>query len=407
MKIYTLITLKRKLEEVLMRPIVWWGRRWARKHPLAEQYDLFFFFPIYGLGGAEKVHADVVACFPEKKKVLFFTRTSRSKAMLHLFTKGGAAYHDISKHTDNKLRYWDNFFYRGVCAQYINSQDIAPVVINGQCNFAYKLLPHLKPQIHTVEIIHNAEKKFAWITFPYVPFIKQRVMVTDVHIKDHGRYYDELGIDASLKTRMVKVLNKTEIKVDAGPRKEYGAKIKFYYAGRGGYQKRVWLLMAALRQCVALNLPAEFHLAGDFLSELPSDYKQFCTYHGEIGGGEAMARFHDEMDVLMLTSAFEGFPMVIMEAMAHGVVPIATAVDGVPENIFHLQNGLLIENKDEASVVAQLVQHIQFLCADRDILQQLSTNAFAYAKAHFSEERFCASYRNLILQEKNPSRFTT
>jgi glycosyltransferase involved in cell wall biosynthesis len=113
------------------------------------------------------------------------------------------------------------------------------------------------------------------------------------------------------------------------------------------------------------------------------------------------------MDVLMLSSDFEGFPMVIMEAMAHGVVPIATAVDGVPENIFHLQNGLLIENKDEASVVAQLVQHIQFLCANRDVLQQLSANAFAYAKANFSEERFCASYRKIVLLEENPTGFTT
>jgi len=132
--------------------------------------------------------------------------------------------------------------------------------------------------------------------------------------------------------------------------------------------------------------------------ELPADYNDFCTYHGEINGGTAMAAFHARMDVLLMTSAFEGFPMVIMEAMTHGVVPVATAVDGVPENIQHLHNGMLIENKDEATVVAQLVEHVAFLCNNRQVLQQLSAGAFNYAQQHFSAMEFCNHYRRLVLQ---------
>lgn len=110
-----------------------------------------------------------------------------------------------------------------------------------------------------------------------------------------------------------------------------------------------------------------------------------------------MAAFHQKMDVLMMASAFEGFPVVIMEAMINGVVPVATAVDGVPEHIRHGENGLLIQNpKDEAAVVKQLVEHIEYLCSNREHLEQMSARAHEYASTTFSPQRFCSSYRRLM-----------
>jgi len=98
-----------------------------------------------------------------------------------------------------------------------------------------------------------------------------------------------------------------------------------------------------------------------------------------------------------MTSAFEGFPIVMMEAMVNGAVPVATAVDGVPEHIKDQGNGLLIYNaKDEAGVVKQLVEHIVYLCNHREHLQAMSEHAYDYATKTFSGDRFCEAYRKLM-----------
>jgi len=397
MRLYFLVTLKRRIEEVLMAPFVWSGRRWARRNPLQDEYDVFFFFPIYGLGGAEKINTDIVRCVSDKKAMIFFTRTSREDTMLHLFRQPHVHYRDISRWTDNKLRYWDNFFWRGVCAEYINRQKKKPVVFNGQCNFAYKLFPHLRRDIRTVELLHNSDKHFAWITFPYIPFITQRILVADRHVQDHSGYYDEIGIPEKYKSRMRKVLYQIEQVPGSAPREEYPERLRVYYAGRGGPQKRIPLIVAAIRRCAELGLPVDFHLAGNFRDELPDDVLALCTYHGEIRGGDAMHAFHQQMDVLMMTSAYEGFPMVIMEAMINGVVPVATAVDGVPEHITPGQNGLLIQDaRNEPGVVDQLVAHLHYLSTHREELRQMSQGAFDYARKSFSAEQFCRNYRSLL-----------
>jgi L-malate glycosyltransferase len=397
MKLYPFITAKRNIEEWLIWPFVQAGKHWAARHPLPESYDIFFFFPIYGLGGAEKVNADIVDCVRDKRVIVFFTRKSQDDTMLHFFKRSYVTILDISKYTDNKWRYWSNLFYRGVCAYYINKQQKQPIVFNGQCNFAYKLFPHLKPDIRKIELLHNSHKHFAWITFPYIPFIDQRILITDSLVQDHARYYDEIGLDSTYKSRMRKIVNKIEIPKGAGARKEYGKRLNFYYAGRGGPQKRVLLLVKAVEQCLEIGLPINFHFAGNFKDELPSSFVSKITYHGEIKGGREMMAFHQQMDVLMLTSAYEGFPLVIMEAMICGVVPIATAVNGVPEFITNEYNGLLIyEPDDEEAVVRQLIQYILFICKNRKKLTELSKNAFSYAVENFTGATFCLNYRDAM-----------
>jgi glycosyltransferase involved in cell wall biosynthesis len=83
--------------------------------------------------------------------------------------------------------------------------------------------------------------------------------------------------------------------------------------------------------------------------------------------------------------------------MINGVVPVATSVDGVPEHIKHGENGLLIYNaQDEEGVVQQLVQHIIYLCNNRQHLIAMSLNAHEYAKNTFSPQSFCGNYRRVM-----------
>jgi glycosyltransferase involved in cell wall biosynthesis len=90
-----------------------------------------------------------------------------------------------------------------------------------------------------------------------------------------------------------------------------------------------------------------------------------------------------------MTSAVEGFPLSIMEAMAQGSVPVVTAVNAIPEHVHDGVNGFLLQNPDnEQAVVDQAVSIIGKYAADVAHLQALSASAYQYAQEHFSSSAF-------------------
>src|SRR5688572_12389615 len=168
--LYKLILLKRVIESIIMFPLIILGRIWALLKPMKEGgFDIVFFFPFYQVGGAEKVHSDIIQQFPDKKIMIWFTRKSVNQAFLHAFSGPNVTIKDISKYTDNKWLYFLNIFYRGMISSYINGQPVAPVVFNGQCNFGYKISPHIKKTIRQIELIHSF-CSFSYIRIPFIRF---------------------------------------------------------------------------------------------------------------------------------------------------------------------------------------------------------------------------------------------
>jgi len=387
--------LKRYIEQIIMFPFVLLGKIIAWCRPLPEEYDVFCFFPSYGIGGAEKINAAVVAALADKKVILFFTRVSPNSALKHMFMVPHAAFHDISRYTDNKALYWMNFIYRGMCAQYINGQKKKPAVFNGQCNFAYKLFPHLKSGVLKTELIHTSEKKFGWVTFPYVPFIDKRVMIAQNIIDQNLRYYRELGIPARYDMRIQKIFYTAPVPPVYLPKPDH-TPVRIYYVGRGGYQKRVHLIMEIVRKSLAQKLPFEFHFAGSFEDEIPEIIKPHIHWHGMISSTEEMYALHQQMDIMIMTSLFEGFPIAIMEAMSCGVAIVSTAVDGIPEHIVDYERGLLIRETNEDQIIDSGLEKLRILASDKALLQRISRNNHQYALDHFSVAVFNKAYRRLL-----------
>ena len=174
--------------------------------------------------------------------------------------------------------------------------------------------------------------------------------------------------------------------------------IHIFYAGRGGYQKRIDLIVKIAQGLIEFNAPVEFHFAGDYRKELPGTLPPEIIYHG-ILDREEMNDFITGKDVLLMTSVFEGFPLIIMESMSRGVVPVTTAVDGICDHITSSYNGLLIEENDETRIVEEGARIINRLCRDRTLLMTLSQNAIDYAFENFNAASFTKNYREILLTE--------
>ncbi len=105
-----------------------------------------------------------------------------------------------------------------------------------------------------------------------------------------------------------------------------------------------------------------------------------------LGERDDVAQLLAESDVFVLSSASEGMPMSVLEAMAAGLPIVASAVGGVPELVGDA--GILVPPRDERA----LTDAIASLLADPARRAQLGAAARERVLREFSIERFRAEH---------------
>jgi glycosyltransferase involved in cell wall biosynthesis len=75
----------------------------------------------------------------------------------------------------------------------------------------------------------------------------------------------------------------------------------------------------------------------------------------------------------------EGVPMAMIEAMTAGLVPVVTAVGGVPSVVKHGENGFLIPNPADPAEVAECILR---LLTGENLYQSLRQNALKIRRNH-------------------------
>lgn len=98
---------------------------------------------------------------------------------------------------------------------------------------------------------------------------------------------------------------------------------------------------ASFCQLAALCPDGEFHLYGD--GPLKDALWQQYGDRVQLHGFRQMANEWHHIDLLCITSRFEGLPLVALEAMAHGIPVCTFAVGGLVQLIDNKSNGWLVE----------------------------------------------------------------
>ena len=105
-------------------------------------------------------------------------------------------------------------------------------------------------------------------------------------------------------------------------------------------------------------------------------------------------------DALAMTSEYEGFPMVLLEAMAHGCPPISVDCDTGPRDIIcNGENGLLVPQDDPDA----LVDGLNRMLSDEALRKRLASKAVEVQNI-YSRTRVNAKWQNLFdesLRERN------
>lgn len=102
-----------------------------------------------------------------------------------------------------------------------------------------------------------------------------------------------------------------------------------------------------------------------------------------------------QVDLVVLSSRWEGLPLIPMEVFSQGKTIIATNIEGTNEVVQNGYNGLLFE-KDNAEELEKLIIN---LYVDDTLRIKLQRQAFESFSKNYSYEKFIQEYKNLYLDE--------
>lgn len=387
---YTSLLRKLYFENIAIWPIVALGKLYGKLFPLRTQHRIFLFFPNADIGGSPKVNIDITNCLKSLSPLIIFSKKPNNNLFLERFQYTGVKMLDLHKRIDNKAYHFVNIFYRGVIASWINGQKEA-AVLGGECIYFYKIIPHLHKRIRRVEVCHLD----TWINYSigFAKYIDARVFSTEQLKRDVEDKYRENHIDNLYYKRLFFIEN--TISIPSLPVCN-NSTLQVVFIGRGSPQKRVYLTAAIAKAVHEKSLPVHVSFVGDVENIINIKDFPFSTFHGNIKDNSLLEKIYDESDVLMMTSSFEGLPIVVMEMMARGKVIITTAVNGLPDYVHHQESGFLITSTNEDDIVSEGLSYVEELVNKPSLKTIMGLKSREIAIKKFNYQQFCSEYKSIL-----------
>ncbi len=107
-----------------------------------------------------------------------------------------------------------------------------------------------------------------------------------------------------------------------------------------------------------------------------------------VDNEEEMAWVYSALDLYLMTSVAENFPLVLLEALACGLPVLSFATGGIPEIISNGVNGLIVEQRD----LVEFCRGLLALSLNRQLLKLFALNARDTAITLFDHDKIAAKY---------------
>ena len=388
---YKQAIVKSLIERMLMYPFVLSGKIYAYFFPLKTKHGVVIFCPSADIGGSVRVTIDLCLCFAHKSPLVIFSKRPKNNKFLHLFNIEGIRMIDLHRYIDYKFYHFINFFYRGVITSWLNNVQ-ASVVIGSESLFFYKVLPHIKKEIRRVDICHLN----SWFNYTqaFIKYLDARIFSTEKLKRDAQTLYNLNKLPPHFHSRLYFIDNKIDLPKYVLNNNDI---LSVVFIGRGALQKRIHIVSNIAKKIEQMKANIHFSFVGDVDKMInPSDLP-FCTFYGNIKDRYNLEQIYQQSDVLLLTSSYEGLPLVVMEMMAYGKVIVSTAVDAIPDYITDGENGFLIENNtDENKIIDDAISVLLKLASNKLLLQQMGAKSRIFAEKHFNEDTFCQNYQKIL-----------
>jgi len=174
--------------------------------------------------------------------------------------------------------------------------------------------------------------------------------------------------------------------------------VELLYVGVFGQRKRSHLLPFVLREVRRLHPRARLRVVGARIDEQPELAALFdrlglahaVEWQGPLRSRE-IRRHYRAAQVLLLPSAYEGLPTVMLEAMQCGLPCVATRICGHPEVIEDAENGYLVP-PDQPALMAE---RACLLLGDEELRERLGSAARDAVARNFGLDAMLDAYQQL------------
>lgn len=266
------------------------------------------------------------------------------------------------------------------CIYEVPSPD--PIFFRNILSHELERCPELKsPYLEKVTHLHAERverKRVEWE-------LADLVIVNSKHTRDT---YRAAGMDVD-KVRIVP-LGAPPVRQNKRASHQSGP-LKMLWAGNFSFHKGARYLLEATRvlgpRCdCELDVYGAVHLPERLLCDLPD----WVHFHGPIPQSELFSKY-EQAELLVLPSLFDGFGMVVTEAMAHGLVVVTTPNTGASELIRDGESGILVPAGDADA----LASAIERCLANREKLVRIG-NAARQVASDWQWDDFRAALRSEI-----------
>ena len=177
--------------------------------------------------------------------------------------------------------------------------------------------------------------------------------------------------------------------------------LQIVYAGRiTNHEKRVYKLLPLAEALRKRGVDFHLRIIGDggfrwglnkAVRELTPSLQKCIVIEGPRSPAD-MASVWEAADVCVLVSDREGTAVSMLEAMAHGCVPVVTRVSGTAAVIDHGINGFVSEIDD----LETMAGHIARLAADRTVLAECGRKGSEKISADYSLKDYLEWFQSLV-----------
>ena len=178
------------------------------------------------------------------------------------------------------------------------------------------------------------------------------------------------------------------------PEHEFGGK-HVGFVGRMVFQKDPFLFLdtISLLDDHRAVMIGDGPLGGEVKSEIARRGLVRVSYLGSLPHEELLRRL-PTLDVLLMTSRWEGLPYILLEALCAGVPVVAAAVGGIPEVIRDGLGGVLVPTRDPRD----FADSVRKMTSDAETWRTAVRNGRERLRESFSEERMFEQVRDLYLR---------
>jgi glycosyltransferase involved in cell wall biosynthesis len=148
-------------------------------------------------------------------------------------------------------------------------------------------------------------------------------------------------------------------------KKNYSKKINFCFVGRLEIEKGVKTILNAFNELKDLSRVGEINFVGDgsdllLFKEIAKKNNIKIIFHGGLPRKKVFEIFKKSHVFLFPSTASEGFPKVIAEALCFGCVPIVSSVSAIGHYIKNKKNGIVIQQVSDNKLKLEIEKVLNF-----------------------------------------------